>query len=325
MQAIERENNSTNRIAAVDIGSNTIHLIVTALGSTVNDLTILDRQVDLLRLGADVSVLGAIGPERAARTEQTLQAMAERARANGAQVILGMATEGVRAARNAPEMLASFSQALGTPIVLLSGMEEAALTYWGAVSDFGAGSTPQAVGDLGGGSCELVVGIGSRINWATSLPLGSGVLIDQVKPADPPSEADVLALATAARARLNIPAPMPPLDRITAVGGTATNIARLLSGLEGSQTLGRNDLDRAIGLLRSAPSATLSQRTGIDQERIRILVGGTVAWREILTWLDCDIMQSSIRGVREGAIIAWRQAGDKWQAFAHEAAPVTRP
>src|SRR5271165_110895 len=118
MQRIDQANSATTCVAAVDIGSNTLHLVVTALGSTVNDLTILDRQVEMLRLGADVATLGEIGPERAARAVTTLQAMAARARAHGAQVLLGMATEGVRAARNAAAMLSTFGQALGVPIVL---------------------------------------------------------------------------------------------------------------------------------------------------------------------------------------------------------------
>ncbi|HKD76706.1 MAG TPA: hypothetical protein VKB76_14475, partial [Ktedonobacterales bacterium] len=182
-------------IAAVDIGSNTVHIVVATVDPVDRRLTIIDRRVEIVRLGADIASIGAIGPERAARTEQALREMAALAERHQVIARLGVATEGVRAAGNAEEMLARFSAAWGAPITLIDGMEEASLTFWGATSGVADPSARLAVGDLGGGSCEIVVGEGGRIIWARSLPLGSGRLIDAVAPADPPTGDDFTVLA----------------------------------------------------------------------------------------------------------------------------------
>src|SRR5579875_1864314 len=88
-------NQVKRRVAAVDIGSNTVHLVIVD-SNGVSDLTVVGRQVDLARLGADVAATGEIGEQRAARVEATLRAMAERAAQLGAEARLGLATEGVR-------------------------------------------------------------------------------------------------------------------------------------------------------------------------------------------------------------------------------------
>jgi exopolyphosphatase / guanosine-5'-triphosphate,3'-diphosphate pyrophosphatase len=312
-------------IAAVDIGSNTVHVVIAAVDSADRHLAIVDRRVEILRLGADIASIGAIGPERAARTEQALREMAALAERHRVIARLGVATEGVRAASNATEMLARFSAAWGAPITLIDGMEEAALTFWGATSAIADPSARLAVGDLGGGSCEIVVGEAGQITWARSLPLGSGRLIDAVAPADPPASADFAALAEHAGTVLAaLPPPDPPVNRLVAVGGTANSIPHILrsrsSTPQGKRTtLTHADLDEAVATLGSAPASAIAAEFGIEAERAKVLVGGTVAWRAIAQWLHVDVMEVSQRGVREGAIIAWLRAGDQWQRYAHEA------
>jgi exopolyphosphatase/guanosine-5'-triphosphate,3'-diphosphate pyrophosphatase len=304
------------RVAAVDIGSNTVHMVV---GDLVGgrEFTVISRRVELLRLGADVAATGAIGEARAARTEQTLREMAAQAQQLGAITRLGLATEGVRAAHNAQAILARFSAAWGEPIALVTGMEEAALTFWGATSTENDPTKILGVGDLGGGSCELVVGTIEKIAAATSLPLGSGQLVDLAQPADPPSAADIAKLRSLAHERMQTVPPLAqPLAVVLGVGGTATALARVVGATD---TVTLADLDRAIALLVSAPSTTLAAQTGTDVERLRLLIGGVVAWQAILLHFGREAMQVSERGVREGAILAWAQAGAAWQHYAHEA------
>jgi exopolyphosphatase/guanosine-5'-triphosphate,3'-diphosphate pyrophosphatase len=306
------------RVAAVDIGSNTVHMVIVD-SDRESDLTVVERRVDLARLGADVAATGAIGAERAARVEATLRDFAARAEELGAMARLGLATEGVRAARNAAEVLARFSAAWGAPITLIDGMEEAALTFWGATGGVRDPALRLGVGDLGGGSCEFVVGTITRIASAISLPLGSGRLVEAVQPADPPTPADFAALAAAARAVVQLlPPPDAPLDELIAVGGTATALARFVGG----KTLTVADLDRAQATLASAPAATLAARTGVDAERLRILTGGVVAWQAIMARVGASALRVSASGVREGAIRAWLRAPDgDWRAAARAALP----
>ncbi len=307
------------RVAAVDIGSNTVHMVIVD-SYAERDLTVIERQVDLARLGVDVAATGEIGAERATRVEATLRAFAARAEALGATVRLGLATEGVRAARNAAAMIARFSAAWSAPIALLDGMEEAALTFWGATGNQRDPALRLGVGDLGGGSCEFVVGTIEKIAFATSLPLGSGRLVEQVQPADPPTAQEFAALAEAAGAVVQtLPPPDPPLDGLIAVGGTATALARFCGR---SEALTLADLTRAQATLASAPAATLAPQTGVDAERLRILAGGVVAWQALLARVGAASLRVSASGVREGAIRAWLRApGGDWRAYARAALP----
>ncbi len=304
------------RVAAVDIGSNTAHLVVADLAGA-RDLRIVARQVELLRLGADIAATGAIGPERAARAEATLRQMAERAASLGATARLGVATEGVRAAQNAEEMIARFSAAWGNDIALISGLEEAALTFWGATSGITDPARRLGTVDLGGGSCEIVAGTIEEIASAISLKLGSGMLVDLIHPADPPTPDDMRRLQDAAASRLAaIPAPVPPLQDVFGAGGTATALGRFM----GLDALTMPDLDRAATLLQSATAHDLAARGGEDPARVRLMTGGVAAWQALLAHLGAERMRPSDRGVREGAILAWATAGADWVAYAREAA-----
>jgi exopolyphosphatase/guanosine-5'-triphosphate,3'-diphosphate pyrophosphatase len=309
----------TVRAAAVDIGSNTVHLVVVDARAGDARLDVIDRWAELVRLGADVAALGAIGPERAARTEDVLRRQAERARHLGATVMLGMATEGVRAASNAGEMLARFGAALGTPVVLLTGMEEAMLTFWGGASTMPDPLAPLAVADLGGGSCEIALGQGGGVAWARSLPLGSGRLIDALQPADPPTADDRQRLYDLARSTLETVAkPDLAATALVGVGGTATAMARIAGG---ERTLARAQIATLAEDLGMQPAGQIAAQRGVDAGRARLLVGGTAAWLAIMDWLGVETIVTSESGVREGAIIAWLRAGDGWQALAHAAAP----
>lgn len=310
-------------VAAVDIGSNTFHLAIGQVAKNGKKLTIVKRHVELIRLGADVTKTGAIGEERAARGEATLQHMAKLAKDAGAEVLLGMATEGVRAASNAVEMLSRFGAALGTPVVLLSGLEEAALTFWGAASQADDPLAALAVGDLGGGSCEIVTGVAGCISWACSLPLGSGRLADSLPDIDHPTAADFERLGEQAKGVLvSVAIPPQPVQTLIAVGGTATSLLRLLPHPTANGMLHRDDIVHIMHLLQEQPLTAISQQYSVDIERVRLFTGGSVAWYEILTWLGIDSMYVSERGVREGAMLAWAQAGDGWQQFAHTATGV---
>jgi exopolyphosphatase/guanosine-5'-triphosphate,3'-diphosphate pyrophosphatase len=299
----------TQRIAAVDIGSNTIHLVIVDTNA-VRDLTILDRQVDLARLGADVTKFGQIGEERAARAVATLRTFAALSRGQGATLRLAVATEGVRAARNAEEMLARFSAAWGAPITLVTGVEEAVLTFWGATSTERDPAHRVGVADLGGGSCEVVVGTIEKLEYATSVPIGSSKLVELAHIADPPSLEDMSAVRTAAYTRvILLPRPKPRLDDVIAVGGSATAMARFAGKSEGIQV---PDISNAVTLLMSASSKKLAAQTGVDAERIKILPGGMAAWQAVMERLGSRTLRVSERGVREGVIVAWQLAGDGW-------------
>ncbi len=164
---------ATAPLAAIDVGSNTIHLTAAQPLPGSQDVEVLADQVELVRLGADVNATGAIGAERCARAIEVIRHQAEVASALGAVPLLGIATEGVRSARNGAEFVDQVRAATGVTLEMVTGDQEAALTYWGAISERDI-EGHRAVIDLGGGSLELVVGDGTHVAWRVSLPLGSG-------------------------------------------------------------------------------------------------------------------------------------------------------
>jgi len=323
--------------AAVDVGSNTIHLVVVRPTADGRDLITLADELDLTRLGADVSATGAIGPERTARAITVLRAQAERARSLGAHELLAIATEGVRAADNADDFLAQVREQTGIALHVVTGDQEAALTYWGATSGLPATEERRAVLDLGGGSMEVVIGEGSRIRWRTALPLGSGAMHARYAPSDPPQASEleqVRQVTTTALAALAVPL---PVARVIACGGTATTLTALaaralhipepeeLAAGEDAPPLNpenadgvrlglltRDQLDALASLLSATPAAQLTERYGIAQARARLLGAGEAVLRAATEHLGAGALSISRRGVREGAIIARLHAGDAW-------------
>lgn len=329
-------------LAAVDVGSNTIHLVVARPTDDGRDLVTLADELDMTRLGADVSATGAIGPERTARAIAVLRSQAARAQSLGAPELLAIATEGVRAAANADDFLARVHAETGIGLHLVTGDQEAALTYWGATSGLPITDERRAVLDLGGGSMEVVIGEGTRIAWRTSLPLGSGAMHARYAPSDPPQENELTQVrqaTTAHLAALNVPL---PVARVIACGGTATTLAALaaralhiaepedlaagedappLNG--GGMRLGlltREHMEALVSLLCATPAAQLTERYRISEARARLLGAGEAVLRAAVEHLGADALSISRRGVREGAILARLHTGDAWLDAATEGA-----
>lgn len=317
------------RLAAIDAGSNTIHLVVAEIGPDGHDIRTLGDELELVRLGADVSASGAIGAERAVRAIATIRAQAEQARTLGASTVLGIATEGVRAAANADEFLRRVEAETGVRLELVTGEQEAALTYWGVISGVEASNERRTVLDLGGGSLEIVAGKGSAITWRVSLPLGSGAIHDRYAPADPPVASE---LETARRVVAETLHPLDlafPVDEALACGGTATTLAALAAwalteanGTGGNgagngkggfiQVLTQAGLGALLELLQSLPAVEVSRRYRVDEVRARLLGAGTVVLLATMDWLGVDALRVSRRGIREGALLAYLHTGERW-------------
>lgn len=308
-------------VAALDVGSNTVHVVVAQPDAAGADLAVLADEVALVRLGADVSATGAIGPQRMAHALAEIARQAALARGLGASPILGLATEGVRAAANGADLVRRAHAEAGLDLALISGEQEAALTFWGATSGRPLVGR-SAAADLGGGSLELVVGDASRILWRVSLPLGSGAIHHQLAPADPPNPAELATAERAVAAALASLDPPLPIVEAAASGGTATTLAALAQrALSAAAPPALPDLTDALlasllALLQTMPAATIAQRFGVDEGRARLLGAGTVILRAVLRRLGATHLRVSRRGVRDGAILAYRRHGADWLAAA---------
>lgn len=316
-------------IAAIDVGSNTIHLVVARAAVEGHDLETLADETELVRLGADLAATGHIGAERLARALAVVAVQRSRAEALGARTILGMATEGVRAAANSADVLARMDTETGVTLHLVSGEQEAALTFWGATSGARDPDLPRGVVDLGGGSMEVVVGQATHILWRVSLPVGSGALHVAYVTSDPPTAADLDRVRRSATDALRAVAPPPAVTEIIACGGSATSLALLATraldvssttaagGLPGAVgVLARDTLEALVALLSALPSAEITARYGVALARAPLLAPGALALLAALDRLRADEMLVSRRGIREGAIVAYLRQGDGWLAAA---------
>lgn len=318
----------TRPLAAIDTGSNTIHLTVARPTADGRSLDYVADTLELVRIGADVSATGAIGAERMARAVSVIATQAERARALGATAVIGIATEGIRAAGNADAFIQRVAEEAGVVLRVISGDQEAALTYWGATSDMTGSDARVAVVDLGGGSVEVVVGEATHVLWRVSLPLGSGTLHDRFTRSDPPTEAELRAVGDFVDAALGGLGPPLPVKEVRACGGTATTLAGLSLALSGPEHpeatrlsgLTPERMRAALDLMRAEPASEVARRFGLEIDRARILPAGTTILVHIMRWLDTDILRVTGRGIREGALLAYLHAGERWPELAEAGA-----
>ncbi len=325
-------------LAAIDVGSNTIHLTVARPTPDGADLEYVADELELVRLGADLSQTGAIGAERMAHAIEVVRHQSEVARAGGAELLLGIATEGVRAASNGLEFLERVRAETGVTLELISGDQEAALTYWGATSGLEDRSARRAVLDLGGGSIEIVLGVGSLVQWRTSLPLGSGAMHDRFAPADPATAEQLAAVrAHVERALASLDLPLP-VDEALAAGGTATTLAalaaraltrdgKLAASKNGREphirrlnTLTDDMLHALLGLLQARSAAEIATRYEIEEGRARLLGAGTAVLLATMQRLGVGALRVRKRGIREGAMLAYLHFGAGWLRAASEGA-----
>ncbi len=319
-------------IAAIDAGSNTIHLVVASPDTGQTRLRPLFDTADMVRLGADVTEIGAIGPERAQRAIAAIRKQLDLAHSHGATVTLAIATEGVRRAANAHAFLDRVHAETGLRFALISGEQEASLAYWGTTSE-----SPEVVGqrgviDLGGGSLELVVGQRDTVAWRASLPLGAGAVRARLLPSDPPTFREVIGAYDALRAELNaLTMPLPVVD-VTVSGGTATALATVAGrafhkhaerratvttekGLGASgqrRALTIATLDALIRVLIRYDAEELTRRYRLKPGRAPLLIAGALTLLAGIERFGVEQLWVSHRGIREGALVAWRRVGEDW-------------
>jgi exopolyphosphatase/pppGpp-phosphohydrolase len=303
--------------AAIDIGSNTIHIVVAR--SLADDLDIIADEQEVLRIGESVTETGAISPakrEEALATLLSYKALAERYTCEPVMVV---ATEAIRQASNSSEFLAAVRERTGLEAVIVDGDVEATLTFYGATYELLKESRPPkviGVMDLGGGSMELVMAKDMQITWRASFPVGSGWLHDRYLPANPPTHDDLhvalIFLHTYLRG-INVKQRPPSL---IVTGGSANSLLHLVRRAfaleEHVWHLTHDDLLRCEGLLIAFTAEEISQRFDQPVARTRILPAGALIVRAMMERLRLDEIHVSPHGIREGVLLARARYGENW-------------
>jgi exopolyphosphatase / guanosine-5'-triphosphate,3'-diphosphate pyrophosphatase len=227
------------RVAAVDCGTNSLRLLVADVDPAVGSLTDVDRRLELVRLGQGVDATGRLAPDALARTLRVLRAYAAIIEAAGVSAVRMVATSATRDAANAAEFVTGVRDVLGIEPEVLSGKDEARLSFTGATAELaGRAEGPYLVADIGGGSTEFVLGdpAAGLAEAAVSVNIGCVRLTERHLHGDPPTEAEVAAARADIDAALDlVEAKIPVAEARTLVGlaGSVTTVAALALGLDG--------------------------------------------------------------------------------------------
>jgi exopolyphosphatase / guanosine-5'-triphosphate,3'-diphosphate pyrophosphatase len=282
--------------ACIDIGSNTTRLLVAdAADGTLRELV---TQRSFTRIGRSLGHGGSIPAEKIAETAEVVRTQAVVAREVGAEQIVAVATAAIRDAPNRDELVSGVSEAGGMDLTVLTGEEEARLSFVGATRTLlRPADGTIAVIDVGGGSSEIAIGKpDGRMEWSESFRIGSGFLADSYLHSDPPSSAELEKIRRHVAATFEGLQP-PPARSAVAVGGTATSLRRLVGG-----ELAHETLERGIRVLSLTPIAEVARRFELDSERVRLLPAGILVLEAI-----SDLLQLPLRiargGLREGLLL----------------------
>jgi exopolyphosphatase / guanosine-5'-triphosphate,3'-diphosphate pyrophosphatase len=295
------------RLGAVDVGSNTVHALV----ADVRDHRLEDAGhfVAMPELGAEVDRTGRIGPAKTAEALAALDEVLAPARELGFEHLVAGATAAVRRAADRDEFLAAASAAIGVPVRLIGEEREADLSFLGAASRH-ASPHGWLMGDMGGGSTELVVAEGMRARRWVSLRVGSGGLASRYL-SDPPRPGEREALRAAAAPELDR-APACEARKLVMTGGTASNLPLVLAPDDPPEVVTAGDLRTAAERLDAGPADELARRYPVPAARIRALRAGVELLLLVLDRYGLDRFHVSHAGLRQGMILASLERGEDW-------------
>ncbi len=221
------------RVAGIDCGTNSIRLLIAEV--TPDGLVDVDRRMLVVRLGQGVDATGRLAPEALERTFAAARTYAEAIREAGADRIRFVATSATRDAENAAEFRAGIAEILGVEPDVITGEQEAALSFAGATGGMDSGlARPYLVVDVGGGSTEFVLGDGT-VAASRSVDVGCVRMRERRLHGDPPTSAEIAAATEDIDAAIDLAAEVVPLKEaqtLIGVAGTVTTIAAIALGLE---------------------------------------------------------------------------------------------
>jgi exopolyphosphatase/guanosine-5'-triphosphate,3'-diphosphate pyrophosphatase len=295
------------RMASIDIGTNTILLLIAEVGE--GKLKPLLEKETVARLGEGLQKNGILSEEAMNRGLHTLAQYLGQCQAMEVQKISAAGTSALREAKNSEDFLRLAKEKLNLSIEVISGEEEAQLSFLAVAKDLKKAKRSVLVVDVGGGSTEFILGKGDRIDQWVSLPLGSVRFTEQFLRSDPVQEEEagrmkrkILDLF------VKIPRPQEPFSMV-AVGGTATTLASVEQGLKEFVpekihhfVLRKKALGKQLFLFRSKTSDERRKISGLPPARADvILAGGTILYLA-MEELECPSVLISCHGVRYGLL-----------------------
>lgn len=300
------------RLGVLDVGSNTVHLLVVDAHPGAHPLPAHSHKAEL-RLAELLDEDGAIGPEGVEKLIGVVREALQAAEDKGVEDVLPFATSAVREASNADDVLARVQAETGVDLQVLTGAEEARLTFLAARRWFGWSAGKLLVLDIGGGSLEIAYGMDEEPDAAVSLPLGAGRLTAGWLPGDPPDPEAIRALRRHVRAQIartvgeftRLGAP----DHVVATSKTFKQLARLVGaarsaeGLYVQRELKRESLEAWVPRLAGMTTAERADLPGVSEGRANQLLAGALVAEGAMDLFGVESAEICPWALREGVIL----------------------
>ncbi|MGB5967746.1 MAG: Ppx/GppA phosphatase family protein [Spirulinaceae cyanobacterium] len=307
-------------IAAIDIGTNSIHMVAVKVDLTLPAFTIIAKEKDTVRLGNRDPKTGNLTPDGIKRALATLKRCQDLAESLQAIKVIAVATSAVREAPNGQDFINEVKEKLGLAINLISGQEEARRIYLGVLSGMEFDNRPHAIIDIGGGSTELILGDGHAANFLTSVKIGAVRLSQKLVKNDPLTDQDFLYLQAYIQGRLERPiTELLDVDlageelKLVGTSGTIEALATIhakdklgytpdpLNGY----TFSRKDLEELVEDLAKKDYKKRLEVSGMQEKRAEIIVPGAMILLEAMKMLQVKSIRICERALREGVIVDW--------------------
>lgn len=310
-------------IAAIDLGTNSLHMVVVKIDPTLPAFSIIAREKETVRLGDRNIATGELKPEIIEKAIATLGRFQEVAKTFNAETVIAVATSAVREAPNGKDFLHKVEAEVGLSVDLISGQEEARRIYLGVLSGMEFNNQPHIIVDIGGGSTELILGDSHEPRTLTSTKVGAVRLTGELIHTDPISNAEFQYLQAYARGMLeravdevlaNIESGESP--RLIGTSGTIETLALIhardnsgsvpstLNGYEFSL----KDLQEWVNRLRKLSNSERAAIPGMPEKRAEVILAGAVILQEAMTLLGVQSITTCGRSLREGVIVDWMLA-----------------
>ncbi|MEH2428624.1 MAG: Ppx/GppA phosphatase family protein [Nostoc sp.] len=307
-------------IAAIDLGTNSLHMVVVKIDPTLPAFSIIAREKETVRLGDRNLTTGELKPEIIEKAIAALGRFQEVAKTINAETIIAVATSAVREAPNGKDFLHTIETELGLSVNLISGQEEARRIYLGVLSGMEFNNQPHMIIDIGGGSTELILADSHQARTLTSTKVGAVRLTSELITTDPISNNEFQYLQAYAHGMLersveeilaNLESGESP--RLVGTAGTIETLAmihaREKSGVIPSTLNGYQfslkDLQELVNRLRKLSNSEKAEIPGMPEKRPEVILAGAVILQEAMTLLGSESVTVCERSLREGVIVDW--------------------
>lgn len=301
----------SNKLAVIDVGSNTVRLLVIEALDAEN-YKIIDQAQEITRLGQGLSEGKPFLPQAQERTVKVLQKFCQRARDLNAQKIWALGTSAMRRASNAAKFISHVQETCGLDLEVVSGQDEARITLQGVETAIQLKDKRYLMIDIGGGSTEFILSDGhSKIEKLCSIELGAVSLTEKFIPHDPPHQDEFDKMINYLHQQLSpVLKEFSPVTKVVGTAGTITTLAAIAQQMKTYEPSKINNFilreSQIIALLdnfKNQPLASRQQITGLEAKRADIIIAGTTILLVSMKELKINKILVSDAGFREGIMV----------------------